>query len=58
MDDTDETIERWQKLVTKAKNLAKEGHVRKAIEITKKALSIHHSEKLEQRLKKMEVYNV
>ena len=54
--DLDEASQlRFNKLVTKAKDLAREGYVRKALELNQKALKIYHSEKLARRIAKMEV---
>ena len=46
---------RFNKLVKKAKLLSQEGKVQEALELNKKALQIHHHEKLARRIAKMEV---
>ena len=47
----------FNKLVVKAKQLAREGYVSKALELNKKALLLFNNEKLVRRIKKMEVCN-
>ena len=47
--------EQFERLVKKAKELAKNGYVRQALELYQKALKIYHNEKLVHRINKMEV---
>ena len=47
--------ERFNKLVLKARELASQGQVRKALELNKTALKLFYSEKVERRISKMEV---
>ena len=47
--------EQFERLVKKAKELAKNGYVRQALELYQKALKIYHNEKLVNRINKMEV---
>lgn len=46
---------RFNKLVKKAKYLAQDGQITKALELNKRALAIHYHEKLARRIAKMEV---
>ncbi|XP_033746944.1 LOW QUALITY PROTEIN: DNA excision repair protein ERCC-6-like [Pecten maximus] len=47
---------KFNRLVTKASQLASEGQVRMALELNKRALKIHHKDKLVRRIQKMEAY--
>ncbi|KAK3606703.1 hypothetical protein CHS0354_012907 [Potamilus streckersoni] len=53
---TQDDQQQFNMLVTKAKKKASEGHIREALELNKKALKIHSSEKLQKRIIKMEAY--
>ena len=46
---------RFNTLVVKAKQLARDGYVSKALDLNKKALKLFNNEKLIRRIKKMEV---
>ena len=52
---SDEEQARFNKLVVKAKELASQGHVKHALELNQRALTLHHSDKLAKRVAKMEV---
>ncbi|XP_069136028.1 DNA excision repair protein ERCC-6-like [Argopecten irradians] len=47
---------KFNRLVTKASQLAADGQVRMALEMNKRALKIHHKDKLVRRIQKMEAY--
>ncbi|XP_060070138.1 DNA excision repair protein ERCC-6-like [Ylistrum balloti] len=47
---------KFNRLVTKASQLAADGQVRMALELNKRALKIHHKDKLVRRIQKMEAY--
>ncbi|XP_064613220.1 DNA excision repair protein ERCC-6-like [Liolophura sinensis] len=47
---------RFNKFITKGKQLANEGRIREALDLNRQALKIYHSEKLAKRIAKMEAY--
>ena len=48
--------QKFNRLVSKSKQLASEGEVKMAIELSQRALKICHNEKLVKRIAKMEVH--
>ncbi|XP_041644292.1 DNA excision repair protein ERCC-6-like [Cheilinus undulatus] len=52
--DTDDKMEAYQRFIQDGKNVARQGDMYKALGLFKKAYKIHQSEKLENRIKKIE----
>ncbi|XP_073321471.1 DNA excision repair protein ERCC-6-like [Pagrus major] len=52
--DTDDKMEQYQRFIQDGKNVAKQGDMHKALKFFKLAYSIHQSQKLESRIKKIE----
>lgn len=48
-------VAKWKQLVNEAKALATQGKVRQGLDVFQQALKIHWTEKLERRIKKLEV---
>jgi len=46
---------KWKKLVSDGKLMAENGHFQKSIDLMKRALGLRWTEKLEKRIKKIEV---
>jgi hypothetical protein len=54
-EDIQDDQEKFNKLVTQAKKLISDGQVKEALKMNKEALQIYHSDKLANKIKKMEV---
>ncbi|XP_036069296.1 DNA excision repair protein ERCC-6-like isoform X2 [Oryzias melastigma] len=52
--DADDQMEKYQRLISEGKDVAKEGDIEKALELFKLAFSIHQTPKLESRIKKIQ----